>query len=263
MRSARSQSVENIHGHRMVLDDIDSMGLSVNAIFEPLETAFVLHAVLPGSVIVDIGANIGYYTLIFAKCVGQQGTVVAFEPDDNNFRLLTDNVRINGYSNVTPIKAAIADHNGETSLWHNDANRMDHRTYDPGAGWLCEPCFAVRLDDYGPLRSLKVDLIKMDIQGSEPKALAGMTSILTNNPAITLITEFWPYGLRRSGHAPDAFLANLEKLGFRFANIDERSRRIAETTAVELLTSLPENDKWAATNIICSRLLLDYQYRQR
>jgi hypothetical protein len=140
---------------------------------------------------------------------------------------------------------------------------MDHRTYDPGGGWLSAPCLSIRLDDYGPLRSVKVDLIKMDIQGSEPKALAGMTQILTNNPAITLITEFWPYGLRAAGHAPDAFLAHLANLGFSFANIDERNRRITETTAVDLLTSLPENDKWAATNIICSRLPFDYQYPRR
>jgi methyltransferase, FkbM family len=88
LRRARSSVVESVDGHRMFVDERDSMGLSIDPVFEPLETEFCRAVVRPGAVVVDIGANIGYYTLIFARQVGPSGKVIAFEPDADNFRLL-------------------------------------------------------------------------------------------------------------------------------------------------------------------------------
>jgi FkbM family methyltransferase len=252
LKSARSPVVENVHGHRMFVDEKDSMGLSIDPHFEPLETQLLSEAAKPGFVVADVGANIGYYALIFAKRVGASGKVFAFEPDQDNFRLLSENIRLNGYGNVTLVQAAVSNEKGQLSLYRNEANRMDHRTYDPGEGWAHIPIEAVRLDDYFA-SGMKVDLIKMDIQGAEPKALAGMSGILSRNPSIKLVTEFWPYGLRRGGSDPADFLAQLTRMGFRFTRIDERSKRIVPTSPQELLATLDENDKWAATNLVCSR----------
>jgi len=77
--------------------------------------------------------------------------------------------------------------------------------------------------------------------------------VLTENPGIVLVTEFWPYGLRRAGHDPAAFLTRLQELGFEFSEIDERGKRIAPATADGLLSALDENDKWSATNLVCTR----------
>src|ERR1043166_3257111 len=111
---------------------------------------------------------------------------------------------------------------------------MDHRTLDPVEGWEDEPVQGARLDDYFP-PATRVDLVKIDIQGSEPRALAGMTRLLTDNPAVTFVTEFWPFGLRRAGYDPAAYLAHLQRLGFAFRQIHESRREIAAASADEIL----------------------------
>ena len=80
-----------------------------------------------------------------------------------------------------------------------------------------------------------------------------MTRLLTENPTVMLVTEFWPYGLRRARHDPAEFLTQLGLLGFRFSQIDERKKQIVATSAPDLLATLNEQDKWSATNLVCSR----------
>ena len=69
-------------------------------------TALVKRIVRNGDIVVDIGAHIGYYTLIFARLVGPKGKVFAFEPEPNNFNLLIKNIKINGYKNIIPVQKA-------------------------------------------------------------------------------------------------------------------------------------------------------------
>jgi FkbM family methyltransferase len=253
LRQAKASTVTDIHGHRMLLDEKDSMGLSIDPMFEPLETRFCAALTRPGSVVIDIGANIGYYTLLFAKAVGPTGKVFAFEPDHDNFHLLNENIRVNGYENVVPVQAAVSDSNECIQLYRNDANRMDHRTYAPGISWIPVTVDATRLDDYVKLGGLSVDLIKMDIQGSEPAALKGMAKILNENENVVLITEVWPHAMRRAGHDPAEYLQRLAEMRFLFYRIDERRQRIFPTTADDLLRSLDDQDKWSVTNVICAR----------
>jgi FkbM family methyltransferase len=253
LRRARSPVVDDVHGHRMCVDEKDSMGLSIDPAFEPVETTLCLGLIKSGDVVVDIGANIGYYALLFARQVGPLGTVVAFEPDADNFRLLTANVGANGYTNVRMEQAAVSAATAQLVLYLNEVNRMDHRTYDAGDGRQRVSIRAVSLDDYFATSASRVNLIKMDIQGSEPDALEGMTRLLGENPDVVLVTEFWPYGLRRAGHDPAAFLARLGALGFSFSEIHERRGSVAATTSGALLHALDERDKWSATNLVCAR----------
>ena len=77
-----------VQGHKMFLDSEDSLNLSINGIYEENETALIKKEIEQGNIVLDIGANIGYYTLIVAKLVGKNGKVFAFEPDPTNFALL-------------------------------------------------------------------------------------------------------------------------------------------------------------------------------
>src|SRR5512138_2867115 len=95
-----SPPTAQVHGQTMYLDPGDSMGLAIQGTYEPEETEAVLRSVKSGMVVVDIGANIGYYTLLFARLVGPQGRVIAFEPDPATFALLKKNVDSNQHRNV-------------------------------------------------------------------------------------------------------------------------------------------------------------------
>lgn len=113
-------------GHMMFLDAQDILNLSINGIYEPLETEVVGREVSAGDVVVDIGAHIGYYTLMLARIVGPCGKVYAFEPDPENFTLLQRNVKENGYRNVVLLQKAVSDRNGSATLYLSDDNSGDH-----------------------------------------------------------------------------------------------------------------------------------------
>ena len=114
----------------MFLDSVDSLRLSFNGVYEPCETEFVMNEIKKGDVVLDIGANIGYYTLIFARLVGEEGKVFAFEPDPENFALLKKNVEINGYHNVVLVQKAISNKTGKIRLFKFDDFKAGHRIHD-------------------------------------------------------------------------------------------------------------------------------------
>ena len=85
--------------------------------YEPFETELLLSQLGPGNVVLDLGGNIGYYTLLFARRVGPSGKVFAFEPDPDNFALLQENIESNGYENVVLVPKAAADRAGPARLY--------------------------------------------------------------------------------------------------------------------------------------------------
>src|ERR1700674_193031 len=106
LESGRPSGSVQIQGHTMFLDRNDSLQLYATGIYEPIETEIVKREVRSGEVVLDIGAHIGYYTLLFARLVGESGRVFAFEPDPANFAILSSNVAVNAYENVTLIRSA-------------------------------------------------------------------------------------------------------------------------------------------------------------
>lgn len=241
-----------VDGHKMFLDSKDSLGLSSEGIYEPFETEFVKRELKKGDVVLDIGANIGYYTLIFAKLVGEKGKVFAFEPEPTNFYLLKKNVEINGYKNVTLIQMAVSNKTEKLKLYLSEVNKGDHRIYDSHNGRQFLEIEAVRLDDYFKNYNEKIDFIKMDIQGAEGGAIQGGFSFLQKNKNVRIITEFWPIGLKTSGIAPQEYLELLIGLGFRLYEVSEWEKRIKPVDIPELLEIyIPEKGNY--TNLLCVR----------
>jgi len=244
-------SFAEVQGHKMFLDSIDTLGLSINGIYEPLETELVKKEVKKGDVVLDIGANIGYYTLIFAKLVGEEGKVFAFEPEPTNFALLKKNVEINGYKNVILVQKAVSNKTGKLKLYLCEDNLGDHRIYDPHDGRKSVGIEAIRLDDYFEGRDLKIDFIKMDIQGAEGGAIQGMLNLLRKNKTVKIVTEFWPGGLKRFGTDANEYLKLLTELGFKLYEINEQKEKKPVNIPKLLERYTPEKEDFI--NLLCIR----------
>jgi FkbM family methyltransferase len=234
IRVLRDDQAE-VLGHHMWLDPNDSLRLSIVGVFEPFETSLFQQAIHPGDVVVDVGANIGYYTLLAARAVGPTGHVYAVEPDPANFALLERNVTHNGYADrVTLVQAAAGAEPGEAALYRSADNHGDHRLFAvPDREALRVD--VVRVDDVvaGP-----ADVVKVDVQGFEPAVLAGMQELLAASPHLTLFTELSLHALEAAGFVPGDYLAALSAAGFDIATIDEASRRIGRLVADAPLSNL-------------------------
>lgn len=162
------------------------------------EIKLISSIVKPGFNILDIGANIGFYTQIFSNIVGPNGTVHAFEPEATNFNYLQQNLGTN--KNVKLVNKAVSDKTGPIKIYLSKMLNVDHRTYPVDDYAEVIEINATTIDDYLlSNNTTQVDFIKMDIQGFEMAALKGMEKTLKNNPYVKIITELWPYGLKKAG----------------------------------------------------------------
>lgn len=242
-----------IEGKKFYIDKLDgtiSQELILSNKWEPYQTVLFKQNIKKGDIVVDIGAHIGYYTLIAASIVGKKGKVYAFEPDLKNFNVLRQNIKINNYKNIIPINKAVAEKNSKLNLYINTANTGDHRIYKSKDKRKTIEINAITLDSI--LKNEKVDLIKMDIQGSEMQALKGASYVLANNKALKIITEFWPGGLRLSGGSGEEFLYLLRRNKFDLYNIDETKNKLIAITNKKLLSTY-QVSRYAFTNLLCIR----------
>lgn len=132
----------------------------------------VCRVVRPGAMVFDVGAHAGYYTLALSRTVGALGSVLAFEPDAGNLARLKRHLAINHIGNVQVIEAAVLDQAGSVPF------QSDRRGYLSHVAEEGELVRAVCLDDFG-----WPDVIKMDVEGFEAKALCGAESILKRGHA--------------------------------------------------------------------------------
>jgi FkbM family methyltransferase len=175
----------------------------------------------PGMTVVDGGANIGYFSLLFARLVGPAGRVYAFEPDPRNFELLRKNIGRNGYRNVVAAPLALARESGRRTFSRSPNNFADH-CLGEGLGQRERLEVEVaRLDDFFADLPKQVHFLKLDVQGAEFAVIEGARALLRANPELVLLTEFWPDGMRRFGDDPEQYL---DALGFSLRLVKGRRR---------------------------------------
>jgi FkbM family methyltransferase len=187
--------------------------LEQNPIWSPSLTRLVRASLRPGLRFVDIGAHVGYFTILAGKLVGPRGRVWAFEPHPRNFELLLTNLDRNGVGNAQCFQYAVTDKTGQAELFAAQGNTGDHRlyaSYDEARRSVLVT--AVALDDIDEIAS-PVDFVKLDVQGVEEAALRGMRSLLESSPGATVVLEYWPYGIARAGGDPREALAFFRSLG--------------------------------------------------
>ena len=230
-------------------DRVIATHLLGEGVWEPSETAAFLAHLREGMCVFDVGANIGYYTLLAARAVGSSGRVRAFEPEPHNFALLTRNLAENGFANVRLVNAAVSDRDGVVRLHLDDANFGAHsleagsvRT-SSGRSVEVETVPLDRFADEASTFDAGV-LVKVDVQGAEALVVAGAQRLL-GLPNVTLFLEIWPEALERAQADAGRLLAALEDLGFRFEDVEApESARRALRPAEILETCRARTQNW-------------------
>ena len=214
----------HVHGEQ---DLHVSRRLREEGIWEPYETALLLSLLGPGQVFVDVGANIGYFSLIAASLVGDAGAVYAFEPDPANFRLLQASVAANGLGHrVHAVAAALAAEEGEGMLYLSADNLGDHQIHPAHASRQSLPIRLLQGSRYLRRRLQRIDVLKVDTQGAEFEVMRGLLPLLRALPDCPrILIELTPLSLRHcgaSGRALVELLATLEQPMWIVDHIDHR-----------------------------------------
>lgn len=227
-----------IHGQTMHLGPRDWMLLSLNGTYDAFMVEVIRRHVKPGDTVVDLGANIGYYTLLLAKLVGPNGKVYAIEPHPDHFAVLVKNMETNGHRHVTCLQKAVSDGPGRARF--NVSNEpAAHNLRAKSATGRAIDVETVALDDVVG-HGARVDFIKMDVEGAEGLALAGMKRTLDANPRLVMVTEFEPTFLDEmpvgASSTYDALAAR-----FRLQKLDRATDTLVPITKNEALAGNAEN----------------------
>ncbi|TSC88415.1 MAG: FkbM family methyltransferase [Microgenomates group bacterium Gr01-1014_16] len=228
-------------------DRVVSLALILNGVWEEFETEVFKKNLKRGDVVLDIGANIGYHTLIAAEIVGNNGHVYAFEPDSKNFGVLKRNVEVNGYKNVILVNKALSDKNGVGKLFlSTEDNHGDFRIFGSNDDRKSVDIELVRLDSFFGNHIPKINVIKIDVQGAEALIFKGASKTLKAIKKIKVFTEFWPKALRLSGSSAEEYSHILMKNRFKIYEIDSSEKRMAEVSFQKLFEKYPEDSLYNA-----------------
>ncbi len=223
--------------YKMYVDTRDraiSVHLLTEGGWEPDITRLLYTLVEPGMRVVDVGANMGYFSLLLADRVGANGFLWAFEPEPRNFQLLEWNLDVNGFTpRSKALRMAAFDRRAQVRLWQNPVNLGGHSVLtdtSPDVPGEILTVDAAPLDD---CVDAPIDVMKIDAEGSEPLIWDGMRRIIERSPRLRVLLEFDPTQIRGKGRDPRAFLARIHEDGFEIKRV-RFNATLAATTDDEL-----------------------------
>lgn len=201
-----------------------------------------------GSTVLDVGAHVGYYTLLLSRLVGPQGRVVAFEPDPLNLDLLRKNLSARKAWNVAALQTAVSDRTGAATLYRA-AGSGNHSLlpYTKAIEEISVGCTTI--DDYAEENRIgPVAFVKVDVEGAEPLVLRGMRRTLERSPSLAMLIEYNPRALRSGGTEPHDYLREIERLGFKLwrLTVGERPSRVRPSVDLDICPV-------AAINLLCTK----------
>ena len=246
----------NVDDFKMFINRTDPQGPTLEHLadhYEVFETHLFKNMIQKGDTIFDLGAHIGYYTIIYSKTTGKDGMVYAFEPESENFSFLLKNIDLNCcLDNIRPVMKAASDVNGQEELYLSPIDKGDYRLYDSGDNRKSVAIDSVRLDDYTQDSQRSADIIKMDIQGSEFKAMRGAKRILDENrDHIKIVSEFSPYMLKKAGEDPADYLEYLLSYGLSVYDIHDWERTLEKMTVKKIMNKYDHGQHF--TNLLFIR----------
>lgn len=206
--------IRKVQGSKMYLDLKDegiSKDLALDGIREPESTKMIKKILKPGDIVVDIGANRGYYALMESRLVGKNGKVYAIEPVQDNINALKKNIELNNYPNIKVFQVAIGDKNTTTKMyissfsnWHSFINHKQKITSTIDIK-------VISLDNFLKDKEYPY-FIRMDVEGYEYQILKGMKNVLERRKPLKLFIELHPHLMQKDKTI--FILKTLMKYGF-------------------------------------------------
>jgi FkbM family methyltransferase len=230
-------------GKYLVYADAQETGitphLAMDGYWESWITVALARTLRPGWHCLDVGANHGYYTLIMADAVGQEGRVLPVEPTPRLADLLRQTLDVNGFPSMSVVQKAASSTDGDTL-------RLvipEHRSLNARLAAEASPTDAVVDVKSVTIDALtsdwpRVDLIKIDVEGAEEAVWAGMQRTIANNPGLVLILEL---NVARY-EDPRGFLQAIERAGFglRYIDVDAEVKDVS----IDQLLSMQVGEDW-------------------
>lgn len=210
--------------------------LVMDGFWETWLTQCISKIIKPGDICIDIGANYGYYSLLMSTLTGKDGRTIAVEPNPYVFNLLQATASVHS-SCIEPVQIALSDVSGQTTLiipdnFYGDASIVQRKDKPRIARSRVE-VKTQTLDELAVQLELpRIDLIKMDVEGAEPRVFSGMTEIIASNPGLRIMVEYSPYLYDDAKHFTEFLFRNFEVC--RIKDVDNMIT-LAETDIPDLL----------------------------
>lgn len=233
--------------------------IRAHGIWESDEVNWLKENVKPGFTCLNVGANVGYFACWMSRLTEATGKVIAVEPNPELIPLLKKNISNSQFKNVRILKAAAGEETTTTNLYFNRTNFGDSRVWDPrktnGGGDYLSSGFTSKLETtkvkvlaLDEFIDESIDIILLDTQGWDHKALRGMENILRRfHPLI--LTEFVPAWIKDLGENPQDVLSEFQSWGYKIGSSDLLLSGFP--TADEILAKIEISEKFY-TNLILS-----------
>lgn len=191
-------------------------------VWEPTLSRWITEHLRPGDIAVDVGANIGYFTLLASRLVGPEGLVIAFEPEPTIANRLRDNLAENHSANVQLYELVVSDRTGKAAIFRARESNLGASATQGQEGDPATDVAMARGDDViSPELWPRIRLVKVDVEGDEFNVLSGMRSMLAALPAgACVVAEIAPERLAKRGVTTREALALMERLGYSTYTVD-------------------------------------------
>ena len=191
--------------------------------------------------VLDIGANIGYTSMVFARAIDPGYRVYSFEPEEFNFSLLSGSIRSHEFgSRIVPVRSAAGAEDGSIELWLNQRHHADHRVLTGQFRQSCSAADTVSvpvttIDTFvrqnGPLQPIA--FVKVDVQGYEFPVCLGMEQTLAANPGAVIALEYTPGAMAELGFEPEEMLRWLQQRGYAPCSLSRNGRLTPGITGLD------------------------------
>lgn len=215
---------------------------------EPGLFARMKSTIREGMVVVDVGANVGTYTLLALRAIGARGKVFSYEPTPRAFDILKNNVQVNGFLESGRIELrqkAISDGSRSKDRFFVLKNSLTHNSLYGDDELVSDNVDVIEVDTVSLDQELgvdqRVDVVKIDAEGAEPAILRGMRRVIEHNPAITIYIEFAPEHLKRAKVDMLLYLAEIRSQGFDIQEVTDPTGELRALSDEELCTCFSVN----------------------